>query len=197
MPSFQLCRSTGQKCQNWYDLAAYISEIIGGTMFGGSYVISLFKRTVVSQKTIFLLPWHYTTIFFIINSVTIFNAQIVHSHMYWGKIWLLSLADQNVHHFRKNVLNEISGKSNWNRKKGFVMGALQKLHRLTGPWSSGQRCFIWSRLIPSRSRQALRNYLLRQHICSNCKGVRLRRILSNELIEVTLVSITLLMCAFW
>jgi len=37
--------------------------------------------------------------------------------------------------FRNNVLNEISGKSNWNRKKGFAMEALQKLHQLTVPWS--------------------------------------------------------------
>ena len=47
--------------------------------------------------------------------------------------------------FRKNVLNEISGKSNWNRKKGFALGVLQKLHRLTVPWSSGQQWFIWSK----------------------------------------------------
>jgi len=31
----------------------------------------------------------------------------------------------------------------------------------------------------------------------NCKGVTLQRILSNELIEVTLVSVTLSLCAFW
>ena len=57
----------------------------------------LFKQKVVSQKTIFLLPWHYTTIFFLIHSLTIFTAQIVHSHVYSGTICLHSLADQNVH----------------------------------------------------------------------------------------------------
>jgi len=30
MPSLHLCRRTGQKCQNWYDSAAYTSETIGG-----------------------------------------------------------------------------------------------------------------------------------------------------------------------
>ena len=30
MTSFQLCRTTGQKRQNWYHLAAYTSAIIGG-----------------------------------------------------------------------------------------------------------------------------------------------------------------------
>jgi len=39
MLSFQLCRSTGQKRQNWYDLAAYTSETIGVTMHGGAYVV--------------------------------------------------------------------------------------------------------------------------------------------------------------
>jgi len=29
MPSFQLCRCTSKKRQNWYDLAAYTSEMIG------------------------------------------------------------------------------------------------------------------------------------------------------------------------
>jgi len=29
MPTLQLCRSTGQKRQNWYDLTAYTSETIG------------------------------------------------------------------------------------------------------------------------------------------------------------------------
>jgi len=33
------------------------------TTYGGSHVVSLFKQKVVSQKTIFLLLWHYTTIF--------------------------------------------------------------------------------------------------------------------------------------
>jgi len=30
VPSFQLSRITGQKRQNWYDLAAYTPETIGG-----------------------------------------------------------------------------------------------------------------------------------------------------------------------
>ena len=82
------------KRQNWYDLAAYTSEKIGITMCGGSYVVNLFKQKVASQKTIFLLLWHYTTIFFVVDFLNIFTAQIVHSHMYWGKICLHSLADR-------------------------------------------------------------------------------------------------------
>jgi len=31
------------------------------------------------KQTIFLLPFHYTTIFFVIDSLTIFTAQIVRS----------------------------------------------------------------------------------------------------------------------
>jgi len=50
-------------------------------MYGDSYVVDLFKPNVVSQKTIFLLPWQYTTIVFVIDSLTIFTAQIVRSHM--------------------------------------------------------------------------------------------------------------------
>jgi len=74
---------------------------LGMTMYGGSYVVNLFKRKVVSQKTIFMLRWHDTIIFFDIDSLTIFTAQIVHSHMYCGKICLHSLADQNIHRLEK------------------------------------------------------------------------------------------------
>jgi len=128
MPSFQLCRSTGQKRQNWYDLADYTSETIwlGVNMYGGSYVVNLFKQKIVSQRIIFLLPWHYTTIFFVIHSLTIFTAQIVHSLMYYcGKICLRSLADQIVHRLQKMFLTEIHAKAtrtallDWN----FAMGA--------------------------------------------------------------------------
>jgi len=44
-------------------MGAYISETIGVTMHGGSYVVNLFKQIVVSQKNDFLLQWHDTTIF--------------------------------------------------------------------------------------------------------------------------------------
>ena len=46
------------------------------------------NRKLYHKKTIFLLPRHYTTIFFVIDCLTTFTAQIVHSHMYWGKIFL-------------------------------------------------------------------------------------------------------------
>jgi len=50
MLSFQICRSIGQKRQNWYDLAAYTSETVGVTVYGGSYVVNLFKQEVLSQE---------------------------------------------------------------------------------------------------------------------------------------------------
>ena len=46
-PSFQLCRSTGQQRQNWFDLVAYASETIGVTMYGGSHVVDFFKHAMM------------------------------------------------------------------------------------------------------------------------------------------------------
>ena len=46
-----------------------------------SYMVHLFKQKVISQKVIFLLPWHHTTIFSV-DSLIIFTVQTVHSHMY-------------------------------------------------------------------------------------------------------------------
>ena len=71
------------------------------TTYSGSCVSNLLKQKAVSQKTIFLLLWHYTTIYLVIDSLTIFIAQILHSHMYWGNICLHSLADWNVHRSEK------------------------------------------------------------------------------------------------
>jgi len=71
------------------------------------------------------LCWHDTTIFFVIDSLTIFTAQIVHSHIYWGKIH--SLADQNVHRLQKMFSTNYHAKAtrtvllDWS----FAMGALQ------------------------------------------------------------------------
>jgi len=52
--------------------------------------MSLFfsNRMLYHKNTMFLLPGHSTTIFFVIDCLTTFTAQIVHSHMYWGKICL-------------------------------------------------------------------------------------------------------------
>ena len=50
------------------------------------------SNKVVSQKTFFLLPWHHTTISFVIDSLTIFTAQIVRSHMHWGKIYVYTFS---------------------------------------------------------------------------------------------------------
>ena len=50
-------------------------------MYSGSYVINLFKKKIVSQRNDFLPLCHYNAIFFVIDPLTIFTAQIVHSHM--------------------------------------------------------------------------------------------------------------------
>ena len=110
---FSTLQSTGQNRQNWYDLTGYISETFGGDHVGGSYVVNLFKQNFVSQKKIFLLPWHHPTIFFVVDSLTIFTAQIAHSHMYWGKLCLHSLADQNVHHLEKVFSTKYRTKATW------------------------------------------------------------------------------------
>ena len=52
----------------------------GVAQYGGSYIANLCKQKGVSRKTILLLLWHYTTIFFVIDSLPIFTAQVVHSH---------------------------------------------------------------------------------------------------------------------
>jgi len=75
------------------------------TTYGGSCVVNLLKQKVVSQKTIFLLPWHYTTLYLVTDSLAIFIAQIFHSRMYWGKICLHSLADWNVYQKKSSQRN--------------------------------------------------------------------------------------------
>ena len=52
------------------------------------------NRKLYHKKAIFLLPGHYTTIFFVIGCLTTFTVQIVHSHMYWGKICLHQARNQ-------------------------------------------------------------------------------------------------------
>jgi len=86
------------------------------TLYGGWYVVNLFKQKVVSQKILWeknflLLPWHYTIIFFVINSLTIVIAQIIHfhPHMYWG----YSLADQNVLRLEKMFSTKYHPNIHW------------------------------------------------------------------------------------
>jgi len=52
------------------------------------------NRKLYHKKTMSLLPRHYTTILFVIDCLTTFTAQIVHSHMYWGKICLHQTLNQ-------------------------------------------------------------------------------------------------------
>jgi len=93
-------------------------------------VVHLFKQKIVSQKTIFLLPWHYTAIFFVIDFLNIFTAQIVHSYMYWGKICLHThsrRSDENVHRLEKMFSRKYHAKATWTvlLDWSFAMGALQ------------------------------------------------------------------------
>ena len=84
------------------------------------------KRKLYHKETIFLPLCHCTTIFCVIDTLTTFIAQIVHSHMHWGKIYLPTIADENVHGLEKNVLKKTSLKSNLNRTVwSLAMGALQ------------------------------------------------------------------------
>jgi len=114
---------------------------LGVTMYGGSYVVNVLKQKVVSPKTISLLPWRYTTAYLchrLSNDLHFTNRP--YTYVLRKNMSALSRRSKRTL-FRKNVLNEIPGKSNLNHKKSFAMGALQKLHRLTVPWSSGQQCF--------------------------------------------------------
>ena len=84
------------------------------TTYSGSCVANLLKQEVVSQKSIFLLPWHYTTIYLVIDSLTIFIAQILHSHMYWGK-YVYTLLQIETYTARKNFSQGNVTQSNLNR----------------------------------------------------------------------------------
>jgi len=46
------------------------------------------NKRLYNKKMIFLLPWCYTTLFFVIDSDHLHSTNPVHSHMYWGKICL-------------------------------------------------------------------------------------------------------------
>ena len=102
------------------------------------------NRKLYNKKTIFFPPWHNTTISFVIDSLNIFTAQIVHSYMYWAKTH--PLADQNVHGLQKMFSTNYHAKAtrtvllDWS----FAMGSLKQLHLLTLPWSRRQQRFVWS-----------------------------------------------------
>jgi len=79
-------------------LVCYISGTIGAGHVRRFVCVRMWlicsNRKLYHKKTIILLPWHYTTIFLSYTLWTSSTAQIVHSHIYQGKIH--SLADQNV-----------------------------------------------------------------------------------------------------
>jgi len=69
---------------------------LGVTIYGGSHLVDLFKLKVISRKhDLFATVTPHNNLF-VIDSLTIFTAQVVHSLLYWGKICLQSLADQNA-----------------------------------------------------------------------------------------------------
>ena len=51
-------------------------------MYGGSYVVNLLKQKVVSQKREIVAAATLKNKIFVMDSLTIFTAQILHSHMY-------------------------------------------------------------------------------------------------------------------
>jgi len=62
-------------------------------MYAGSYVVSLFKKKVASQKNDLFATLTLKTLtlynnLFATDSLTTFIPQIVHSHIYCGKIYL-------------------------------------------------------------------------------------------------------------
>jgi len=75
----------------------------------------LFKQKVVSHKNGIVATATLHNHLFVIDSLTIFTAQIVHSHrpMYWRKICLHSLADQNVHRLEKMFSTKYHTKETW------------------------------------------------------------------------------------
>ena len=87
------------------------------------------NRKLYHKKKIFLLPWHHPTIFFVVDCLTIFTAQIAHSHMYWGKLCLHSLADQNIHRLEKCSQRNITQKQ------------LEPYHLPPGNWDQEPKIF--------------------------------------------------------
>jgi len=82
-------------------------------MYGGSYVVNLLKQKVVSQKREIVAAATLKNKIFVMDSLTIFTAQILHSHMYWGKLCLHSHADQNVHRLEKMFSTKYHTKATW------------------------------------------------------------------------------------
>jgi len=83
MPSLQLCRSTGQKRQNWYDLVAYTTETTGSdhdTAVRAWLICS--NRKFIAKNNIFVTVTLHNNLFIVIDSLTIFTSQIVHTPMY-------------------------------------------------------------------------------------------------------------------
>jgi len=58
-------------------------------MYGGSHVVNLFKKAV-RQKTIFAVPWHNTTILFVISSLTSLQKSSIHKCMEERYVYTLS-----------------------------------------------------------------------------------------------------------
>jgi len=81
MPLFHLCRSTGQKVKTDTIWRPIIQRQAGVNMYGGSYVVNLFTQRVITKNDIFATAILHNNLF-VIDSLTVVTAQVVHSHMY-------------------------------------------------------------------------------------------------------------------
>jgi len=86
-------------------------------MYGGSYAVNLFKQKLYHKKTIFLLPSHTTQQSFL--PMTFLTSSLhkssIHISIEERYVYIISQIRSKRTPFRKNVLNEISRKSNLNR----------------------------------------------------------------------------------
>jgi len=112
MPSFQLCIAPVKIVKTDTIWPPTFQRQLGVTLQVVHMWLICSNRKLYHKKKIFLLPWHHPTIIFL-DSLTIFTAQIAHSHMYWGKLCLHSLADQNVHRLEKNFSTKYHAKTTW------------------------------------------------------------------------------------
>ena len=118
--------------------------------------------------------------------------------MYWGKIGLHSLADQNVHRLEK-MFNEISRKSNLNRTTWlkFCDGRFTIFTPINCFVIYWKQRFVWSRTDTLTITSTSQLIVTSAHYTVISKALHRKKNLVKELIEVTLVPVSLSTCAFW
>ena len=152
MLSFELCIRTAEKRQNWYDLAVYTSETTGVQRQSSTAVRRLYTSFVqtedfITRKRYFC--YRDTTqqyIFCHRLSDYLHCTNRPFTHALRKDMSIHSLTDQNVYRLEKmfSTLAKYHAKAIWTvlNHWGFAMGALQSLHLLTVPWSSGKHRFV-------------------------------------------------------